>query len=499
MRGLLRLPGVRHLHERQLLFPALVLLVVAGVLIHGALDRERAARADPGGDDPAASPPAGADQRELGIPLRAPAGARLSLRGDLEKTPLTYFSDYWAQLASEMGSHLLEVGGTGESGLVIEPGLAVTSIAAADALLAVEARSRLAAAIDQAAEAAGNGDAADGADATGIGTETETEVETEAAGRATASSGVRAIDRDAGLALVEVDEALPPFVDGNPRALASGSYVGAVSLDPAGAPSITPGYLVSAVASGDMETSFAPPASGLAAVVDLDGLLVGVTYLAPAGARTVAIDAFRRRLDQLAQPEPCRAISVAQLDVGVLDLLGRRGLLIDQVVASAFLPEPSLRPGDVLIEWNGEPVNSVEGFEATYDALEAGELVRYRVIRGRRTVAGGTLLPDAECRAEAPAVVRLLRLGMEVEWRDEADSAGWIVTTVVPDGPAGRSGVTEGDRLLTVDGRAVAAGSTPRARTALERLDTSDSPLLFSLGRGDRVTLAAIMPPALQQ
>lgn len=488
---MLRLPGVRHLHERQLLFPALVLLVVAGVLIHGALDRERAARADPGGDDAAAAPPAGSDQREPGIPLRAPAGARLSLRGDLEKTPLTYFSDYWAQLASEMGSHLVEVGATRESGLVIEPGLAVTSIAAADALLAVEARSRLAAAIDEEAETAGNGDEADGADTTA------TETEVEAAGWATASSGVRAVDRDEGLALVEVDGALPPFVDGDPRALASGSYVGAVSLDPAGAPSITPGYLVSAVANGDLQVSFAPPASGLAAVVDLDGLLVGVTYLAPDGARTVAIDAFRRRLDQLAQPEPCRAISVAQLDVGVLDLLGRRGLLIDKVVASAFVPEPSLRPGDVLIEWNGEPVNSVEGFEATYDALEAGEVVRYRVIRGRRTVAGGTVLPDAKCRAEAPAVVLLLRLGMEVEWRDEADSAGWIVTTVVPDGPAGRSGITEGDRLLTVDGRALAAGSSARARTALERLDTSDSPLLFSLGRGDRVTLAAIMPPAL--
>lgn len=490
---MLRLPGVRHLHERQLLFPALVLLVVAGVLVHGALDRERAARADPGGDDAAGVQPIGADQRELGIPLRAPAGARLSLRGDLEKTPLTYFSDYWGQLASEMGSHLLEVGATGESGLVIEPGLAVTSIAAADALLAVEARSRLAAAIDQAAETAGNGDEADGADAT----ETETETETEAAGWATASSGVRAIDRDEGLALIEVDEALPPFVDGDPRALASGSYVGAVSLDPAGAPSITPGYLVSAVATGDLQVSFAPPASGLAAVVDLDGLLVGVMYRAPDGARTVAVDAFRRKLDQLAQPEPCRAISVAQLDVGVLDLLGRRGLLIDKVVASAFLPEPSLRPGDVLIEWNGEPVNSVEGFEATYDALEAGEVVRYRVIRGRRTVAGGTVLPDAECRAEAPALVRLLRLGMEVEWRDEADSAGWIVTTVVPDSPAGRSGIIEGDRLLTVDGRAVVADGSVRARTALERLDTTDSPLLFSLGRGDRVTLAAIMPPAL--
>ena len=487
MRGLLRLPGVRHLHERQLLFPALVLIVVAGVLIHGALDRERAARADPGSADPAAAESAGADQREASVPVRAPAGPLLSVRGDLEKTPLTYFSDYWAQLASEMGAHLLEVGATGESGLVVEPGLAVTSIAAADALMAVEARSRLKAASGETAETAGNGDEATGNPAG--------DTDVEAGPWALASSGVRALDREEGLALIEVDDGLPPFARGDALGLASGSYIGAVTLDRAGSPSITPGYLVSAAADGNLELSFAPPASGLAAVVDLDGFLVGVTYLAPDGARAMAVDALRRKLEEMAQPEPCRAISVAQLDVGVLDLLGRRGLLIDRVVSSAFLPEPSLRPGDVLIEWNGEPVNSVEGFEASYDALEAGQLVRYRVIRGRRTVAGGTVLPDAECRAEAPAVVRLARLGLEVEWRDDAGAGGWIVTTVVPDGPAGRAGVAEDDRLLTVDGRAVAAGDSAGARAAVERLDTSDSPLLLSLGRGDRVTLAAIMPP----
>lgn len=490
MRGLLRLPGVRHLHERQLLFPALVLLVVAGVLIHGALDREQAARADLGSTDTTAAESVGADQRETSVPVRAPSGPLLSLRGDLEKTPLTYFSDYWAQLASEMGAHLLKVGATGESGLVVEPGLAVTSIVAADALMAVEARSRLKAASRETAETTENVDEA-------TGTATDDDADVEADPWALASSGVRAIDREEGLALVEVDDGLPQFAHGDARGLASGSYVGAVTLDRAGAPSITPGYLVSAAADGSLELSFGPPASGLAAVVDLDGFLVGVTYLAPDGARAMAVDALRRKLDAMVQPEPCRAISVAQLDVGVLDLLGRRGLLIDRVVASAFAPEPSLRAGDVLIEWNGEPVNSVEGFEASYDALEAGQLVRYRVIRGRRTVAGGTVLPDAECRAEAPAVVRLARLGLEVEWRDEADAGGWIVTTVVPDGPAGLAGVAEDDRLLTVDGRAVAAGDSPRARAAVERLDTSDSPVLLSLGRGDRVTLAAITPPGL--
>ena len=482
MWGLLQLPGARHLHERQLLFPVLVLIVVAGVLIHGALDRER------GNAEAAEGQSVDAEPRDAGPPLRALPRARLSLRGDLEKTPLTYFSDYWAQLAAEMGAHLLELGAPGQSGLVIEPGLAVTSVEVADALEAVAARARLAAAASETTETAENGD---GDTDTDTGTDAWTMV----------SSGVRAVDRTAGLALVEVDAALPPFVEGNPLALPSGSYVGAVTLDVSGAPSITPGYLVSASSDGDLVISTPPPMTGPAAVVDLDGLLIGVSYLTPDGPRTVPIEVFRRELAGITQQEPCRAISVSSLDADVQDLLGTHGLLIDRVVASAFVPEPSLRAGDVLIEWNGEPVTTAEGFEAGYDAVGAGELVRYRVIRGRRRVAGGTVLPDAECRPEAPSVVRLVRLGLVVEWRDEVDApaadpanaGGWIVTTVVPDGPAGRAGIAEGDRLLGVDGRAVAAGGSARARAAIESLDASESPLLLSLLRGDRARLAALM------
>ena len=242
MWGLLQLPGARHLHERQLLFPALVLIVVAGVLIHGALDRERAARAERGNAEGAEGQSVDAEPRDAGPPLRARPRARLSLRGDLEKTPLTYFSDYWAQLAAEMGAHLLELGAPGQSGLVIEPGLAVTSVEVADALEAVAARARLAAAASETTETAENGD---GDTDTDTGTDAWTMV----------SSGVRAVDRTAGLALVEVDAALPPFVEGNPLALPSGSYVGAVTLDVSGAPSITPGYLVSASSDGDLVIS----------------------------------------------------------------------------------------------------------------------------------------------------------------------------------------------------------------------------------------------------
>lgn len=526
IRFLLRLPGVRHVHERQLLFPVLVLLVVAGVLAHGALDRSRAARAAREALDLAAAAPP--------EPPRPPA-SRLSFRGDLEKTPLTYFSDYWAQLASEVRPHIVTLA-DGHAGLVIEPGLAVTSAAAARATAAAEAREDLAMEalallgaggaggpaapdvtrepaapalagkagdLDMAGDAAGPGEANAGGEP-----EVEFGVEEPAAGKR-ARSAVDAVDRVSGLALVTVPPDVPPFEMASARALPSGSYVGTVTLDASGASSIAPGYLVSAHApatlvgaAGDARRKVdddlvisTPLARGaVAAVVDLDGVLVGVTYPAPDGPRTLTVDTLRRLVDRMQRPEPCRAIAVSVPSAAVLELLQTEGLLVEHVVGEAFVPEPSIQPGDVLVEWDGEPVTSVEAFHASYDALEAGTLVRYRVVRGRRGAAGGTVMPDAECRAEEPPAVRLVRFGLVARWEvtDAADEPGWMVTTVVPGGPAHRAGLAEGDRLIAVDGRAVGDAGQ---RDALERLDARERPILIAARHQGRMKLAAITPP----
>lgn len=525
-RFLLRLPGVRHLHERQLLFPVLVLLVVAGVLVHGALDRSRSARAAREALDIAnAAPPE---------PPRPPAG-RLSLRGDLEKTPLTYFSDYWGQLASEVRPHIVTLA-DGRAGLVIEPGLAVTSAAAATAVIAAEARDQLAQEAAALLGTGGEGDA-EAPDVTGAaagpalaGNAGESGIAGEAPGPGEASTGgeadvefgleesvaeeparsaVHAVDRVSGLALVAVPPEVPPFEIASARALPSGSYVGTVTLDATGAPSIAPGYLVSAHAPAtvagaaggargavedDLVISTRLPRETVAAVVDLDGVLVGVTYPAPDGPRALTVDTLRRLVDRMQRPEPCRAIVVSVPSAAVLELLQTEGLLVQHVVAEAFVPEPSIRPGDVLVEWDGEPVTSVEAFHASYDALESGTLVRYRVVRGRRRAAGGTVMPDAECRAEAPPAVRLVRLGLAARWQvtDASDGPGWMVTTVVPDGPSHRAGLAEGDRLIAVDGRAVGGAGQ---RDALERLDARERPLLIAAQHQGRMKLAAVTPP----
>lgn len=473
LRFLLRLPVVRKLHERQFLFPLLVIGIVGAVLAHGALEVRPVADADGAIE--------GVTVAEAPDPPR-PTGTRPALRGDLEKTPLTYFSDYWAQLLSEVEGHLVAVGAAPSGGVVIEPGVALMTVAAVAKLEAVAARTRLP------------------GEATGDGVPADSEFP---------SSGVLAVDESVGLALVKASRDLPPFEAGSSRALTSGSYVGSVFLDASGAPAIAPGFLVGASSvvedgdgggEADLVISAAPPRDGtVAAVVDLDGALIGISYRGPEGVRALSVEALGRVVDEMRRGEPCRAISVAAMSAAVVELLETDGLLIGSVAAEAFAAEAGLQPGDVLLAWDGEPVTSVEDFEARYDATPAGALVPYRVLRGRRRVSGRTAMPDAGCRPVSPSsFVHIAGLGVALTWDAVAGDTGgaWVVSMVVPDGPAAAAGIEEGDVLLAVGRRAVGRVGH---RSELERLAGANGPLLVSVRRGDRVLLVAVIPPASRQ
>ena len=116
---LLRIPVIRRLHDRQLLFPVVVVLVVSGVLLQGAWQRS---------DLPAET----AGQADTPAPVSSP----VSRRPDLEQTPLTYFDDYWRQLRERVGPDRTPA-------VVVMPGLALTSAEAAEAVLAQIERARL--------------------------------------------------------------------------------------------------------------------------------------------------------------------------------------------------------------------------------------------------------------------------------------------------------------------------------------------------------------------
>ena len=88
------------------------------------------------------------------VPAPAP---RPILRADLEKTPLTYVSDYWNQLAEVARENLVAVGPTATPGILIGPRLALTT--ARPALAVLGERNRLALTREESEDSGGEEDA----------------------------------------------------------------------------------------------------------------------------------------------------------------------------------------------------------------------------------------------------------------------------------------------------------------------------------------------------
>lgn len=460
MRSLPRIPLLRLLRRRQLLFPVVLVLVAAGVMFQGTLERS-------------AVPPGNG---EASVPRTVRAEpARAVVRADLEKTPLTYFADYWAQLAERAGPHLISVGSARTPAIAVGTRLVLTTAEPAMEVVAAERRARL----------TGESDAAGGVLELG-------------------QFRLRGWDPDIGLALFDVSgEALMPFTLTDPRAMPSGSYVGGVTLTTEGEPAVAPGYFVAVEeepegAAGDLIVSMnMPESAALAAVVNLDGALLGVAHATPDGPRVISSMSMLRLIERLQEEEVCRGLEVSDLDEAVRErFVIERGVLIEYVHAPAFHPEPSLRGGDILLEWGEEDVTSAEQFRELYDATTPGELVRYRVLRNRRRIAGGTLVPDADCLPVDQDPVRFASSGMAFEWvRPAADDPGgagrWVVTAVRNGGPAEQAGVRERDWLLSIEG---VTTDVEDDRAALEAAAGRTEPMLLSLRRGERVKLAVVQP-----
>ena len=489
---LLRLPVVRTLHQRQLLFPVIVVIVVAAVLLEGTLERSRPAEAN--------------EESSFDEPVPRPV-----IRSELEKTPLTYFSDYWSQLAEGARPKLTAIGSSATPAILVGSGMALTTLEPALEIVAARDRTRLTRltmpdpepALEPAEVVGEDPDAVEetALDAPGAAL-------TDAAGTddPMTSEGphrLRSWDDEIGLALFDVESPDQiAFTLSDPRLLPSGSYLGAVTLDAGGRSTITPGHLVTAHSGpngGELVVSMDfPETLSIAALVNLEGALVGVAYGTPDGPRVVTSTEMLRLLEALQTETRCRGLEVSDLSADVRSVLDLEvGVLVEFVDIAAFEPLASLRGGDILIEWGGEEIRSAEQFMELYDAQEPGLLVSYRAVRDRRRVTGGVVMHSQGCSPLGPEPVRLPRFGLAVQWMPEQDepsvTAGWMVVAVAPDGASATAGVDERDWLVALDRRTL---DNERDRTSLEAAADSDDALLLSLRRDGRTKLVAVLPPS---
>jgi S1-C subfamily serine protease len=168
------------------------------------------------------------------------------------------------------------------------------------------------------------------------------------------------------------------------------------------------------------------------------------------------------------------------------------GILVAAVVPDGPAAKAGVVRGDILLQVDGEPVNSSRELQRHLSGLEAGDGVELTVLHGddeRTLIAtlderdGRPYLGLRSC-VELPLLEGMEALGALPHWDElpiAPESPTATITRVVPDSPADQAGLESGDRVVAVDGQEL----------DLEH-DLAD--LIAALEPGDTVTLEIERP-----
>jgi S1-C subfamily serine protease len=138
---------------------------------------------------------------------------------------------------------------------------------------------------------------------------------------------------------------------------------------------------------------------------------------------------------------------------------GGKGVVITEVVGGGPAARAGLRPGDVIISFDGEPMAESYRLRWLTANAAAGRTVRMGIWRERalRTVAVTLESKPGEEVMDQPVPLAPARkdpeLGLSVD--EQQGRPGVRISAIDPRGAAYRAGLREGDLVLDVDGRAV--------------------------------------------
>jgi serine protease Do len=151
------------------------------------------------------------------------------------------------------------------------------------------------------------------------------------------------------------------------------------------------------------------------------------------------------------------------------DLKDTQGALVADVVKSGPADKAGVKRGDVIVEFNGQPIRDFHTLSRLAAESAVGSEAKLTVVRKGRsrplTVTIGEMKAEEVAEKEGP--VEKVQLGMELQelTPDLAQQLGMpgkkglVVTAVVPGGPAAEAGVMRGDVILEAAQKPV---STPR-------------------------------------
>ena len=181
------------------------------------------------------------------------------------------------------------------------------------------------------------------------------------------------------------------------------------------------------------------------------------------------------------------ASRITQEDAENWGLPDRKGAVVREVERGGPASKAGLRPGDVVVEYNGRKVENDRNLVEMVVVTKPGTSVPVKVMREKTLKSLSVTVAELTIgSAEAPEVTAASDLtssfGLQLEDLTPAlarrlqlpnDAAGAVVSGLRPRGPAGRAGLTEGDVIVKVGSKEVA--SAEDAAAELERVQPGRS------------------------
>lgn len=163
-------------------------------------------------------------------------------------------------------------------------------------------------------------------------------------------------------------------------------------------------------------------------------------------------------------------VSVQEMTHELAESLGMsrpQGALITQVVPTGPAAAAGMQPGDVVVEFDGQPVEVSSALPPLVGMARSGETITIKLIRvGQPLLVQVRIeeLPEPETASagpEASAISPVDRLGLRVSEVPPALREAWglgregVWVETVEDGPAARAGIRRGDVILIIKGQRI--------------------------------------------